>query len=368
MSPEAEIDSAAMRYNLDRVRDCCPTSRIWAVIKADGYGHGILRVAAMLRDADGHAVARIEEGMALREAGFPGPVLILEGPLDAGELDVASDAGFDIALHQEQQMRLLLGKSRLRPMRVWIKVDTGMHRLGFAPSRVSGVFERLRQCPAVAGLPKVMTHLANADDRDDPYTSQQLRRFRHLLQHLPATELSVANSAGLLGWSDSRLDWVRPGIMLYGVSPFLNETGKSQGLKPVMTLTAPLIAVNRYQAGEPVGYGGSFVCPENMPVGVIGIGYGDGYPRHAPNGTPVLLNGCRVPIVGRVSMDMLCVDLRSQPQAGIGDRATLWGKGLPVEEIAQAAGTIAYELLCGVTGRVGLRETQPIFEQRAGGY
>ena len=176
---------------------------------------------------------------------------------------------------------------------------------------------------------------------------------------MPATQLSAANSAGILGWPETHLDWVRPGIMLYGVSPFNGETGGMRGLKPVMTLRTRLIAVNRCPAGERVGYGGVFTCPEDMPVGVVGIGYGDGYPRHAPGGTPLLLNGRRVPLIGRVSMDMLTVDLRNQPDARVGDPVVLWGEGLPVEEIAQAAGTIAYELLCGVTSRVAMREIHP---------
>jgi alanine racemase len=356
LAPQAEIDYTALRENLSRVRDAAPNSRIWAVIKANGYGHGLLGVARALGEADGVAVARVGEGLTLRKSGFEQPIMVLEGPLSPDELHSAAAGRLSISIHHGFQLEMLEAVRTARSLDVWLKVDTGMHRLGFGAHQAKQAFDRLCGCDSVRGTPSVMTHLANADDPNDDLTREQIRRLESLTTELPATSLSAANSAGILGWPETHLDWVRPGIMLYGISPFLGETGARRGLKPVMTLRASLIAVNACPAGETVGYGGSYTCPENMPVGVVGIGYGDGYPRHTPGGTPVLLNGLGVPLIGRVSMDMLTVDLRSQPDAGVGDPVVLWGKGLPVEEIADAAGTIAYELLCGVTTRVAIRE------------
>ena len=233
---------------------------------------------------------------------------------------------------------------------MWLKVDTGMHRLGIKPEDAATSLERLNHCKVVE-LVNVMTHLANADDLDDSYTNKQLALFEQSVVNLNAPR-SIANSAGILGWPASHCDWVRPGIMLYGVSPLLNNTAAQHQLQPVMTLHSELISVNWQQKGEAVGYGGSYVCPEDMPVGVVAIGYGDGYPRHAASGTPVLVNGQRVARGGRVPMDMSCVDLRNQPEAKAGDPVVLWGQGLPIEEVAAAADTIAYELLCKVTSRV----------------
>jgi alanine racemase len=239
------------------------------------------------------------------------------------------------------------------PIRVWVKVDTGMHRLGVPPWDVQPVMERLARARTVARLVGLMTHLANADDPSDPLTQRQCEGLRTLAVG-GDRPLSIGNSAGILTCPASRTHWVRPGIMLYGASPVTGCPANELDLKPVMTLTSRLIAVKRLRRGDAVGYGGTWVCPEDMPVGVVGIGYGDGYPRHAPSGTPVLLRGHRVPLVGRVSMDMISVDLRGLPEAQVGDPATLWGEGLPVDEIAQRAGTIAYELLCRITGRVRL--------------
>jgi alanine racemase len=226
-----------------------------------------------------------------------------------------------------------------------------MHRLGFLPEQAPDAYRQLAELPQVQDRPGLLTHLANADDRDDPATSEQLARFRPLAEQL-GVETSIANSAGILGWPDSRGDWVRPGLMLYGASPFITGEGAELGLRPVMTLSARLIAINHLKAGDPVGYGGTWRCPQDMAVGVVGIGYGDGYPREIAPGTPVVLAGRRATIVGRVSMDMLSIDLREFPDARIGDEVTLWGTALPVEVISQAAGTIPYTLTCGITARV----------------
>lgn len=354
----ATINLRALQHNLTLARQHAPDSKLMAIIKANGYGHGMVEVAQALSDAESDAdafgVACIDEAISLRESGIQQPVVLLEGFVQADDLRLIDAFQLQPVIHHPDQIAML-EQSSGPELEVWLKVDTGMHRLGIAPSEVAATLTRLLNCPRVARV-RLMTHLANADDRNDDFTLEQIRRFE-TLDDLSVAARSIANSAGILGWPQSASDWARPGIMLYGVSPFNNSVGEQHDLRPVMTLRSQLIAINTHKAGEPIGYGGSWKCPEPMPVGVVAIGYGDGYPRHVPSGTPVLLNGKRIPIVGRVSMDMLCVDLRDCPDAAIGDEVILWGEGLPVEEIATAAGTIGYELLCKVTSRVGFDYT-----------
>jgi alanine racemase len=354
--PCASIDHAALRHNLAVVRCLAPESRIWAVIKANAYGHGVASVAQALGGADGFAVARIEEARRLRELGVRKPLLILEGVFSASDVHAAIAADCQLTVHHAFQLELLESLNLPPCLVVWLKVDTGMHRLGVRPEQLAAMAARLQGCRVVREL-NLMTHLANADDRGDATT----RRQHALYQTLPLSlfgQHSMANSAGLIAYPATRLDWVRPGIMLYGVSPFLDTTGSEEGLRPVMTFKSRVIAVNPCRKGEPIGYGGSFQCPVDMPVAVIGVGYGDGYPRHAVSGTPVLIRGHRLPLVGRVSMDMLSVDARQLADLCVGEEVTLWGEGLPVEEIARSADTIGYELLCGITGRVEFAHQQ----------
>jgi alanine racemase len=346
----AAVDLAALRHNLGVARAAAGRSRMMAVIKANGYGHGLRKAASALLSADAFAVSCLEEALPLREAGLLHPVLLLEGFFDAPELRSIASHRLDVVVHADWQLEMLEGTRLPRPLRVWLKVDSGMHRIGFPPEQVKAVFQRLQACRAVCEI-RVMTHLACADDRDSDYTEGQLAVFEQACAGLPA-ERSLANSAGLLAWPVTRADWVRPGIMLYGASPFADARPERPPLRPVMTLSSQLIAIHRYRRGDRIGYAGGFVCPEDMPVGVVAIGYGDGYPRHAPNGTPILVGGRRTSIIGRVSMDMLCVDLRGLDRARVHDPVTLWGKGLPVEDIASACGTISYELLCKLTRRV----------------
>jgi alanine racemase len=353
--PEARIDLAALRHNLGVVRAHAPASRVWAVIKADAYGHGAGRAAAVLADADGFALARVHEALALRRVGVHKPLLVLEGFADADELSAAVVAGLALAVHDPWQIELLehrLGRlPPTPPLALWLKVDTGMGRLGLQPGQTAAAVARLRRLEPSVRLAGLMTHLANADDPEHPLTAVQCGTARRLAgEHgLP---LSIGNSAGILAHAAARTDWVRPGIMLYGATPMLNATAEALGLRPVMTLTSRLIAVRRLERGAAVGYGSTFVCPEAMTVGVVAIGYADGYPRHAPPGTPVLVHGRRAPLIGRVSMDMVTIDLRGVPEAAAGDVVTLWGEGLPVEEIAARVGTINYELLCRLSPRV----------------
>lgn len=347
---EAHIDLAALRHNLDRVRGAAPGRRIMAIIKANAYGHGMSRVAECLNDVDAFAVARLEEALQLRQAGISTPIVLLEGFLEANELSDITANHLQIVIHHEYQVQVLERTRSAKPVIAWLKIDTGMHRLGVRIEQAADLWQRLQRCSAVGEL-RVMTHLASADDRSCEQTEQQLDTFRQAIGGMEGA-ISIANSAGILGWPRSHGDWVRPGIMLYGVSPFMAGKGEEEGLQPVMTLRSRLIAINQARKGDAVGYGASWVCPEDMWVGVVACGYGDGYPRHAVPGTPVLVNNVRVPLIGRVSMDMICVDLRQQPRADVGDPVVLWGKGLPVEEVALRASTIPYELLCGVTGRV----------------
>ncbi len=347
-----EIDFAALRHNLQQVRKAAPDAKVIAVIKANAYGHGLLRVASVLQQAgaEAFAVARLNEALQLREAGITCPILCLEGFLNSHELDELAAHDLQVVVHHVSHVELLERHLLSKPITAWLKIDSGMHRLGVSPQSVLELWQRLKQCKSVKTL-KLMTHLASADDRNSEQTRQQIKLFNETVAGI-ATEITIANSAGILGWAQSHGQWVRPGIMLYGVSPFINGRGESEGLQPVMTLTSHLIAVNHFKKGDAIGYGASWVCPEDMAIGVVACGYGDGYPRHAVPGTPVIINGQRLPLVGRVSMDTLCVDLHTAPNTHIGDAVTLWGKGLPVEEIAESASTIPYELLCGVTGRV----------------
>jgi alanine racemase len=317
--------------------------------------------ASALSDADGFAVARVQEALLLRATGLSKPLLVLEGPANAAEASAALPLRVELAMHASHQLECILSGLEVhpqpRPQRIWLKLDTGMGRLGLRLEEAEALIQRLsclppRQADAVE-LVGLMTHLANADDPSNPMTDDQCQQARALADRYQLP-LSIGNSAGILAHPQARTDWVRPGIMLYGGSPLLGRTASALGLRPVMTLSSQLIAVRSFAAGAPIGYGSTYRCPEAMRVGVVAIGYGDGYPRHAPTGTPVLVRGQRAGLIGRVSMDMISIDLRSVPEAEVGDKVTLWGQGLPVEEVAERVGTINYELLCRLSPRVSI--------------
>ncbi|OOZ41103.1 alanine racemase [Solemya pervernicosa gill symbiont] len=348
---KAVIDLRALRSNLQTARRAAPQSRVMAVVKANGYGHGLLRVAQALEAADALAVASVDEAVVLRDGGISRPIVVLEGCFDQEDLSRAAELDLQLALHAEFQLQLLEQCELSGPVTIWIKIDTGMHRLGFSPESATAAGERAMASGAVSKPLRWMTHLACADDLADSRTFTQLERFADALQGIEG-ERSIANSAGTLGWPAAQADWVRPGIMLYGSSPFIAGSASASGLKPVMILTTRIIAVTALKMGDEVGYGASWVCPEDMVVGVAAIGYGDGYPRHAPSGTPVVVNGRRHPLIGRVSMDMITIDLSRAPNTQPGDPVELWGAQISVDEVAEAASTISYELLCGVTTRV----------------
>ena len=349
------IDVAALQHNLSRTRRLAPSSKVMAIVKADAYGHGIERVARSLSATDAFGVACLDEAEQLRLLGITLPILLLEGSYSAAELVRIQVLNLDIAVHHEYQLRMLELATLSAPVKVWLKIDSGMHRLGFHPAEAATVWQRLRQCQNVAVQPRLMTHFAAANERDNTMTGEQLRIFNSATAGIEA-ERSLANSAAILAWPATHANWVRPGLMLYGVSPLQNETAADLGLRPVMSLVSELISVKLLQRGDPVGYGAGWRCPEAMPVGIVAAGYADGYPRHAGSGTPIIINGQRAGIIGNTSMDMLAVDLRGVSNARVGDPVELWGANLPVEEIAQRAGTIPYELLCAVHKRLDFIE------------
>jgi alanine racemase len=354
----AELNLAALQHNLDKVRGCAPDAKVMAVIKANGYGHGLIRMAEALKQADAFAVARVDEGVRLRNAGLGHRIAVLEGFTCAEELEKLQHYQLDAVVHCLSQLDIFDAVAG-QPIAVWLKLDTGMNRLGFKAEAFNAVYQRLSQCAVIKQPINLMTHFANADDISDDKTLKQISLFQQTVAGLPG-ERSLANSAAILAWESSLSDWVRPGIMLYGISPFPDATGQQLGLKPVMSLHSRLIAVKPIEAGDTVGYGGSWTCKKPTMLGVVAIGYGDGYPRYAKAGTPVLINGRRVPLIGRVSMDMMTVDLGFDTEAKPGDPVTLWGDDLPVEEIALCADTIAYTLVCGVTQRVRLVEKHQV--------
>jgi alanine racemase len=352
----AEINLDAARHNLLKVRSCAPQAKIMAVIKANAYGHGLIRMANALTDVDAFAVARVDEGVRLRRAGVTQRIAVLQGFTDAEEFQCLIDYQLELIVHSHYQVNLIETWRGKDALTVWLKIDTGMNRLGFKVEEADRVYQRLNQSKIIKKPINLITHLASADDKTCAFTSQQIKLFNDAVAAFEG-ERSVANSAGILAWQDAISDWVRPGIMLYGISPFPDSTGLKLGLEPVMSLHSKLIAVKPVQKGESVGYGNSWVCDKSTTLGVVAIGYGDGYPRHTKPGTPVLVNGQPVPLIGRVSMDSLTVDLSTQPDAKQGDKVTLWGNGLAVEEIADYADTIPYALVCGVTQRVQFFET-----------
>ncbi len=350
----AIINSSALQNNLQCVRNYSPNSKVLAMVKSNGYGHGVVNVVNALVSSDGFGVAYLREALQLRKAGVTQPIFLMEGFMHQEELADIAAHDLTIVIHGLKQLGELLQTSLPKPVSVWLKVDTGMHRLGFAPTDVLlQACEQLAQCQWVNKPIGLMTHFSDADAVDNPKTPKQIALFEQVSARFDGPK-SLANSAGIVAWSETHSDWVRPGIMLYGVSPLLGKSASDFDLKPVMTLQAKLIAKNYFSKGAEIGYGSTWQCPEDMPVGVVSIGYGDGYPRHAKNGTPVFIDGVKCPLVGRVSMDMISVDLRACQDAEIGDVVTLWGDGAPIEELAESSGTIAYELLCGVTQRVEL--------------
>lgn len=349
----AQIRLTNLQHNLELLKRAAPTSKIIAICKANGYGHGLVAVAKALHKADALGVARIQEAVSLRDAGIVQPIMLLEGCFDADELQLASNIDVEVVVHHTHQLTMLQQTQLTHPVKVWLKLDTGMYRLGIDHTQFNDCYQALSQCHNVRGSVHIMSHLSCADELGNQYTDSQLQQFEQITQPYDAPK-SLANSAAVLAHPNTHFDWVRPGLSLYGISPLPTGTHISQQLKPVMTLHSRLISVKPAKAGALVGYGGAGQLQQDSTLGVIAIGYGDGYPRNAPNGTPVLINGRIVPSIGKVSMDMLTVDLGTNSQDQIGDKVTLWGEGLPVEQVANHIGTIPWELVCRLTQRLAL--------------
>ncbi|MFZ5535963.1 MAG: alanine racemase [Pseudomonadota bacterium] len=354
----ARIDLTALRHNFGVLKSAADGAKVFPAIKADAYGHGMLACAQALRDlADGFVVATLGEAEVLRKAGITQRIMVLQGFASLTEARLAARLMLEPVIHQAWQVDILEHGHTGLPLRVWLKIDTGMHRMGIEPEQAGVLHERLMASGRVRGAPGFMTHFACADEPDPVLTRRQIEVFRRATAGLEG-ERSLSNSAGLLGGFGAGGDIVRPGIALYGGNPFVYGQAAEHGLRPVMTLTTRLLAVREHPAGAAIGYGATWTCPEAMPVGIAAIGYGDGYPRRTPPGTPVLVNGQRAAIIGRVSMDLITLDLRGV-EARPGDEVELWGRALPVDEVAQAIGTISYDLTCAAGAHVAREYLNP---------
>lgn len=346
----ALIDLAALEHNLTVVRQLAPQSRIMAIIKANAYGHGLLHTAKALKQADGFAMLELDAAITLREKGYQHPILLLEGFFSTTELALFKQHHLTAVIHHKEQLTML-STSKAGQLDVFIKINTGMNRLGFAPEQFPSALHALEINPTIKQI-SLMTHFADADDPTKVSSvTNQLGCFKALTNGLNYPR-SLANSAAIIYYPETHVDWIRPGLMLYGASPSSEKTAEMLGLRPAMTISSKLIAIQNLKAGDRVGYGGRFQAARPMRIGIVAGGYADGYPRHAFSGTPVLVNGQRTRTLGVVSMDMLAIDLSHIENTPLGSSVTLWGKGLPVEEIANAAGTISYELLCAMAPRV----------------
>ncbi|MEO8779602.1 MAG: alanine racemase [Rhodanobacter sp.] len=349
----ATIHLAALRHNLARLKVLAAPAKVMAVVKADAYGHGLERVARALNDqAEAFAVAALGDGLRLRAVGHRQRIVVLSGPDNAGDVTEMQRLQLEATIHHESQLQWLAEAPPARGrLRVWLKVDNGMHRLGFAPGRVAAVHAQLAAMAGVDPEIGLLTHFSDSEVFGGAQTPAQIARFAEVTARFSGPR-SLSNSAAVLGWPDARGDWVRTGGLLYGLSVVGGKNGADFGFRPAMTLSTRLIAINQVGKGERVGYNGIWTCPEDMLVGVAAVGYGDGYPRSAVAGTPVLVGDRCVPLIGRVSMDLITLDLRPAPGAKIGDRVTLWGPELPLESVAAQSGTISYDLTCGMTRRV----------------
>ena len=341
-----------LAHNLNTLRKFAPQSKIMAVVKADAYGHGLVEAARALNQADAFAVACANEALTLRSAGILHPIVCLQGFTDSQQLQQIADANVQAVIHSDYQIKLLTGCKLKQPIQIWLKIDTGMTRLGVAPQNAAKVYQQLLESNRVAKI-RVMTHFANADLLDEKVTQHQLKLFEQGCKEIPACEKSTANSAATLAFSNTHYDWVRPGLALYGISPF--QAGQSQpdtsALLPAMSLHAPIISIKNCHRGDRIGYGGTYTCQQDMRIAVAALGYADGYPRALTETSLVSIEGNHAPIVGNISMDMITIDV-STIEAAVGDQVEFWGGDISVADVASAANTISYELLCGIAGRV----------------
>ena len=347
----ARIDLAAIERNYRLGAELAPAAKTLAVVKANGYGHGAVEVAGALAPrADGFGVASLEEALALRQSGIASRIVLMAGFFAAGELADLVRHQIDTVVHCPEQLDTLLATQLEGTVRVWLKMDSGMHRLGFAPESFAAAHARLRAAPQVSGI-VLMSHFSHADEQEGEFTTRQIARFRRWTEGLEEP-CSLAKSAAVLAWPDSHSDWNRLGLVLYGISPLDHPNAAADRLEPAMELVSEIFAVRDQRAGDAIGYGGRHVCARDTRIGVIAAGYADGYPRHARDGTPVLVGGSRARLAGRVSMDLITVDLEGLDDVAVGDPVELWGKALSANEVADCCDTIPYELFTGVAGRV----------------
>lgn len=351
----AQINTQALVHNIQRIKSLTPDSKIVAVVKANAYGHGLFLTSRVLDPyADAFAVARISEAIALRDRGIKKTIILLEGFYEPSDVPLIAKYDLSTAVHSLEQVETIEQAELDTPIKCWMKIDIGMHRLGASPEDTAEMKLRLEQCCNVQKPLGLISHLSVADTPAEyAYHQEQMDYFFQVAAGFSG-ELCLANSAGILKWPQSHTDWVRPGIIMYGISPFAGTTGADFGLEPVMTLKSTLIAIRRVKKGAKVGYGAAWTADRDTTIGIVASGYGDGYPRTAPNGTPVWVNGRIVPTAGHVCMDMLFVDLGPDSQDRVGDKAVLWGREVPVEKIAALCGTIPYELVCRIMPRVNV--------------
>jgi alanine racemase len=348
------IDLAALQHNLNQVKKLAPESRVMAIAKANAYGHGLLLCSQVLEQADAIGLLDLSEAISLRKAGISQPICLLEGFFSADEIPQIINNNLEPVIHSPWQLDALEKINDEADLSVWLKVDTGMNRLGFSAAEFKDILARLSAMKCIGSI-SVMSHLANADEPESLNSTRQIQAFLEIKEAISLTR-SLANSAAIFALPECHLDWVRPGIMLYGSSPFADSSSESLNLRPVMSLKSEIISIKNIKEGDAVGYGGSWICPQDMKIGVVACGYGDGYPRHAATGTPVMVAGKLTKLVGRVSMDMITVDLRGVDDAEAGSPVELWGREVSVDTVAKMSGTIAYQLLCGVTARVKRQE------------
>lgn len=348
------IDIKALLHNLQMLKSLAPHSKIMCMLKSNAYGHGLVAIAKALPHADKLGVACIEEGLLLQKALVKNKIILLEGLFKIDEIKKADKAQFELVVHHKKQIEFLEKYKAINPFTVWVKLETGMHRLGFAKEEVEDAINRLLACQSIKKPLNFLTHCAQSENINKLFTLKQIKQFESILKKLtmPFGARSLANSAAIINFPNAQYEWVRSGIMLYGVSPFNDKIAADFHFIPVMTFHSEIITIHHLKKGDRVGYGSSFICNKNMSIGVVACGYGDGYPRNAKNGTPVLVNGKKCVLAGRVSMDMLTIDLSENPEAKIGDPVILWGKGLPIEIIAKYSNNSPYELLTHITSRV----------------
>jgi alanine racemase len=350
----ASIDSTALQHNLNQVRQLAPEARVMAIVKANAYGHDLYISGRALQSADAIGLLELDDAIKLRNAGFTQAICLLEGFFDKDEIPLITEHQLEPVIHSHWQLDALEQYQQEDSLSVWLKIDTGMNRLGFTPVEFNKIKTRLSSIQCIKEI-SVMSHLANADSQDNSGTIKQLQCFNETTASVNLPR-SLANSAAIIGYSDCQMDWVRPGIMLYGSSPFETFSAKDLNLQAVMTLQSNVISIKQCSKGDAIGYGSTWVCPEDMPVAVIACGYGDGYPRHAPAGTPIMVAGKKSQLIGRVSMDMITADLRGIENVEVGSEVELWGTNISVDVVAKLSSTIAYELLCGITARVRREE------------